>query len=206
MQMMGDVDKTAIACELPVKTIVQLAKDEDWDEKIRRVSLLARNGEQGGWERAQNRALCFVQAQRMRKTFDIMLEKMTGMNADELLDFLSSSDKNGHKHYSARFLADLTAAMEKTQFMSYAALGDTIKEREARGDTGEDNDAATLHAATIAALNAPQATFVPSDLLVKELAEKIHPPVTPAPECHTERKPTETLLDPPYVGESNNVR
>lgn len=180
MALVGDVEKTAAALDLDPKTVRELAESEGWDAKIKRLTLISKGGTPGSWERAQNRALNYVQAQQMRRTFDTLLETLTGKNAEELLSFLSASRSEGGKTgankthtYSARFLSDLASALEKVQFMSYAALGDTIKERQEREDKSDEVDANTLHAAVIQALNSPQAQFVPSHLLVEETSRKV---------------------------------
>ena len=200
MSFIGDVEKTAAVTQLAPAVIQQLAKDEGWDEKIRRVSLLAKGGKPGDWERAQNRALCYVQAHRLRMTFDTMLEKVFGMDADQLISFLSTRTAMGRETVSARFLADLTAAVEKTHHLSYAALGDTVKEREARiGEGGDEAGANQIHAAVMAALNNPKATFVPSDALVEEVTRKMETVNPPETDCPSERKCLDDGAEPPRV-------
>lgn len=172
MTFVGDVEKTAAALDLDPKVVKDLAVSEGWQDKIKRVCLLSKSEKPGDWERAQNRALCFVQAHRVRLVLDKVLECFHELTANEVLDKLSTV-RESHVTFSSRFLSDLTSAMEKAHFLSYAALGDTVKERETREDTSDGVDANALHAATLAALNNPNAKFVPSDLLVLEASQTV---------------------------------
>lgn len=190
MSLVGDVERTAAAMDLSPAVIEKLAKDEGWDEKIRRVSLLSKSGKPGDWERAQNRALCFVQAQRLRATIDTVIGKIFNMDANELVDFMSTAklavgtpkEPRLRVSISSRFLADLASAMEKVHHLSYTALGDTVTERASRA-TGPDGEVSgnDLHAAVVAALNNPNATFVPSKELEAETLRQIRDSAGPSP-------------------------
>lgn len=154
----GDVEKTAEELGLDPAIVRKIADDEDWESKIRKVSLMSKSDKPGDWERAANRALCFVQAHQIRGLIDRMLQSFKGLTPEEIADRLGTFDKNGSIHVSARFFADLTAAAQKAHEMSYAALGDSMGERKDR--SGEENDqlnANALHAAVISALNNPSA-------------------------------------------------
>jgi hypothetical protein len=157
MSLVGDVSKTAAALNLDPLIVQTLADEEGWTEKVRRISVMSKGGKPGDFERAQNRALNFVQAHRMRLIVDAMLQVFDGLTTEEVLAHMTMVDKTGSGHISARFMADLSSASEKVHALSYAALGDTVKERVEReeGDDGEMNTNA-IHAAVIAALNAPQ--------------------------------------------------
>ena len=155
MSLIGDVDKTAAALDLDPSLVGKLVDEFGWDEKVRRVCIMSKSTKPGDWERAQNRALNFVQAHRLRTILDKLIGHYSAMTAEQLSKEFQVLDKNLLAHPSARYLADLAAACEKVQALSYAALGDTVKERVDRLE-GEDGGLSPdqLHAAVIAALNA----------------------------------------------------
>jgi hypothetical protein len=181
MSLIGDVEKTATALDLDPKIVAALADQEGWIDKVRRLSVMSKSGKQGDHERATNRALNFVQAHRMRMTVDALLRSFDGLTPEEICEKLSTVDKNGNYHISARFLADLAAASEKIQALSYAALGDSVKERveRAEADDGEMTPD-QLHAAVIAALNAPHAPAVASQVLEAEVRLIVAPSENPS--------------------------
>lgn len=153
MSLVGDAEKTAAALDLDPDFVRALAKDEGWDHKIQRVCLLSKGEKPGDYERAVNRALCFVQAHQTSQLLDQIIAALRAHKADDLLDAIATKTKFGSV-LSARIFADLTAAMEKCHQMKYAALGDTVKEREGRsGDEEGQMNANALHATVIAALN-----------------------------------------------------
>jgi len=183
MSLVGDAEKTAAALDLDPKFVRDLAKDEGWDQKIQRVCLLSKGERPGDYERAVNRALCFVQAHQTSQLLDRLLTELRGLDGADLLDAVSVKTKFGST-YSARLFADITAAMEKCHQMKYAALGDTVKERDTRANSeGGDLNANDMHAAVISALNgvarspesATQIIIDAQGATVKQLAE-------PAPE------------------------
>jgi len=170
MSLIGDVQKTAAALDISPHIVEGLAEQEGWIEKVRRLSVISKSGKQGDYERAQNRALNFVQAHRLRMTVDAMLRAFDGLTPEEISEKLSTVDKNGNYHISARFLSDLAAAAEKVHALSYAALGDSVKERVERAEASDgDMTPDQLHAAVIAALNAPHAPAVASQVLENEV-------------------------------------
>jgi len=154
MALVGDVEKVAVALDLPVTVVEQLAEDEGWHKKVSRLCVLSKGGKPGDHERAVNRALNFVQAHQLRGVLNGMISHLAKQTVEEQLDSLSVKAKDGGATLSARFLSDLTAAMEKLQGMSYAALGDTLGERKDRDLDGDGElGADALHAAVIQALN-----------------------------------------------------
>mgnify|MGYP000866633206 FL=1 len=154
MSLVGDVDRTAAALDLDPKFVTRLAEEEGWVTKIRRVSLLTKSEKPGDYERGVNRALAFVQGHRLRLVIDKIISRFDGMTPEEVAEELSTADKLGNRHVSARFFADLAAAMEKANTICFHALGDTVSERKERDAVdGEATSAAALHASLIAALN-----------------------------------------------------
>jgi hypothetical protein len=186
----GDVEKTAAALHLAPEFVRKLAQDEGWNAQLKQVCLMSKSGKPGDFERAQNRALCFVQAHQTRNLIDRVLATFGEMTEAEILEAVSSVAKDGSRHVSGRFFADLTAAMQKTHEMAYAALGDGAGERLKREDgQGEEMNATALHAAVLAALNNPKVktidvvaeleTGVAGNL--KQLAEPPPPSVSEPP-------------------------
>lgn len=173
MAVCGDVQKTAAALDLDPKIVEALAEQEGWNEKIRRISLLSKSEKPGDWERAQNRALAFCQAHRIRRLIDRLILKFEGMSNNQLEDALCTKSPNGLRgNLSARFFSDLASAAEKAHHLAYTALGDTVQERQASED-GDSGSAAKLHAALISALNNPAMAGKESELLVKEASDVI---------------------------------
>lgn len=195
MSLVGDCVRTAAALDMDPTVVEALAEEEGWLEKVRRISVMSKSGKPGDYERAQNRALNYIQAHRMRMTVDALLRSFDGLTPEEIVERFETLDKKGDRHISARFLADLAAASEKIQALSYAALGDSVKERVERAET-QDGDMTPdqLHAAVIAALNAPHAPRIAAQVLEDEaklaaLPSEIPPTDTEvANSAHSEQK------------------
>jgi len=168
--LVGDVEKTAAALELDPEIVQKLADAEGWNVKIQRITLMAKSGRPGDFERAQNRALCFVQGHRVRSLIDRVITRFSGMTDEEICAEVTAYGKNGVKHVSARFFTDLAAAAEKAHSMTYAALGDTATDRAQRDTEPDEMNASALHAAVIASLNSPGNSTKPADAIVRELA------------------------------------
>ncbi len=213
MSLVGDVERTAHALNKDPEFVRRLADEEGWSAKIQRVSLMSRGQRPGDWERATNRALMFVQAHQLRGVLDKILFELRELSGEDIMAKCTSTDKNGNCHFSAKFLTDLTAAMEACGRISLVALGDTVTERveraEAKGENGMT--VSQMHAAIISGLEnlgkgSPQTLVIEQAEKVKLLAETVsetqavdagqglptssseNPPSVPAPEV----RPTET--------------
>jgi hypothetical protein len=173
MACIGDVEKVAIALDLEPSQVEQLAEAEGWRDKIRRVSIMSKSGRPGDFERAQNRALCFVQAQCIRQQLDRLLMECAGMTNEELLAKSCVRTRDGGSQLSAKFLLDMASAAEACHRMSYAALNDTVSERADRETDSRDNSSNDLHSAIIAALSNPSTTPPSTTLLLQEANEKV---------------------------------
>lgn len=195
MALVGDVDKTALAFDLTVAEVTELADSEGWAEKIRRVSVMSKSDKPGDWERAQNRALCFVQAYQIRQLINRWIHHFTGLDIETLLSRTSTVDRSGTTHYSAKIVSDLVTAAEACHRMSYTALGDTVTERiDRKQTTGENPTAGDMHSAVIAMLNSHHNLPATKELLIEE-REEIVPP-----------QASETLANKSGLGESVPVR
>lgn len=158
MTLVGDVSRTAAALDLEPALVQALAEQEGWSEKVRRLSVMSKSNKPGDYERAQNRALNFVQAHRFRSLLTGIMAAYEERGPRELIGMVrngASSEKPGHDlKLSCSFIRDLSTAIQNAQNMCYAALGDSVAERNERGETEEgvvSGDA--LHAAVVAALN-----------------------------------------------------
>lgn len=188
MSLVGCVEKVAAALDLDPAIVQGLADEFGWDVKLRRVSLMSKSGKPGDYERAQNRALNFVQAHRLRLVLDKMIAAYSDLSPVDAVMKCASIDREGVPHASARYFADVAAAMEKVQAMSYAALGDSLKERTER-DANDESGGMTpnqLHAAVIAALNNGGVPD-PQTLIAEH--------VPPADSAQPERTPVGTTAD-----------
>jgi hypothetical protein len=173
MATIGDVEKTAAALDLDPHFVGWLAEQEGWLDKVRRVSIMSKGEKPGDWERAQNRALNFVQAHRARMLMDRLILALTKQEEDEFLEHFRTQAKDGRQGFSARFFSDLMAALDKAHHLSYAALGDSVGERlEREKDEGEAS-ANQIHAALLAALNNPGVQQLGSEALVAEASAAV---------------------------------
>lgn len=170
MALVGDVEKTAIAFDLAPADVAELAEAEGWADKIRRVSVMSKSEKPGDWERAQNRALCFVQAYQIRQLINRWTQHLLNMPIDQMLTETATLDKVGGRHVSARIVSDLVTAAEACHRMSYNALGDTVTERMAqKGPDGAPGKLQDTHSAIIAALNGNAQLPLTKELMMGEV-------------------------------------
>lgn len=165
----GDVERTAHAASKTPTEILVLAEAHGWNEKLRGILELKRSGKPGDVERAINRALNFVQAHKFRLFLERVLRDIYSLDSAYLMDLLvvASTDKDGNKSHklSTRAFADLAAALEKCQAMTYSALGDTAAERKGREDSNEaEASGVSLHSklAAMMAESSPAAVLANS--------------------------------------------
>lgn len=149
MALVGDAEKTAIALDLKPDFVRELANQNQWTEKVQRISLVSKSGKPGDWERAQNRALNFVQCHQLRRAIDLQLAHISKLPVEEVMLL---RDRDGNEKLSARIFADLATAMQKIHEMTYNALGDSVKERTAEKPS-DGLQSPNMHTAMIAALN-----------------------------------------------------
>jgi hypothetical protein len=172
MATVGDCARTAVALDLEPSQVRELAEAEGWSEKIRRVSLMSKGGKPGDWERAQNRCLCFVQAQVLREQVNRLLSECASLTNEELMARACVKTRDGGTQLSAKFLVDMASAAESCHRMAYMALDDTTSSRQDREQDSPGAKTSDLHAAIIASLSNPTATVPASSLLLDE-AQKI---------------------------------
>lgn len=180
----GDVERTALACDLSAEVVRSLVLSEGWEDKIKRITLVSKSGglQAGDFERMQNRAVAWVQGHRLRQVMDRVVCRLHEMEVDDVIAELTKTDRDGNKSMSARLFSDLAKAIETVNGLCFAALGDTVPERKP-ASAGGAASAAELHASLIAALNSPTARKLPSDTLVTDVAQAIDSvPNCPTPE------------------------
>lgn len=172
MALVGDVEKTALAFDLSPADVAELAESEGWADKIRRVSVMSKSEKPGDWERAQNRALCFVQAYQIRQLINRWTQHLLNMDVEQMLTETATLDKVGGRHISARIVSDLVTAAEACHRMSYNALGDTVTERIAqKGPDGTTGKLQDTHSAIISALNGAAQLPFSKEVLLGEANE-----------------------------------
>jgi hypothetical protein len=177
MTLAGDVQKTAAALDLDPAVVEKLATEEQWHQKISRVSLLSKSGKPGDYEKGVNRALNFAQAHRGRLILDKLLEEFQDKTPEEILDAVTSRTASGATNVSARFFCDLMAAMEKAHHLTYLALGDSAAERPDVNTEEGEVSANQMHVAVINALNNPAARSMPAAKLLQEEQAAVTMPV-----------------------------
>lgn len=171
MALVGDIQKVSLATDVPEADIEEMAKREGWADKVRRISVMSKSGKPGDWERAQNRALNFVQVHQLRRTIDRVIAHLSEQEAKEIIEHTTHK---GDLTLSARLLTDLASAMQRIHEMSYSALGDSVKERDPEGTgAGAELNSAALHASLIGALNSAKLPGTTPEAIVAETVETV---------------------------------
>jgi hypothetical protein len=122
----GDEEKTSIAAKVPLAAVRSLAHDYNWPNKLRRLKSGA--GESAA-ERVANRAVNYLQAQRMRDILERSMELLEDeeglVRALVQIKLTREGDIDGVV-VSPKAVLELTKALEVVQNMSYRALGDKL--------------------------------------------------------------------------------
>lgn len=176
MALVGDVSKVALALDIPESDVQEMADREGWSDKVRRISIQSKSGKPGDWEKAQNRALNFVQCHQLRRSIDSVIAHIAIKveEGDSGILSLIQHKTEAATNYSAKLFTELAKAMQSVHEMTYSALGDTVKERDPDGD-GKDAalTSAALHASLIGALNQQKLKDSTPETLVKEAVIKV---------------------------------
>lgn len=184
----GDVEKTALALNVSPATVIQVADDEGWLQRLKPIIDLKRSGRPGDIERALNRAVNYVQAHKFRLIVERTLQRLTAMTVEEFdLYILSKPGKEGGREMAltTRAIADLASALEKAQAMSYAALQDTGTDRARHKEGSSENAASEMYDKMAAAMASVKGSQTPRALLLDAqlaAAAELAPPVYPKPE------------------------
>lgn len=145
----GDVERTAASLNVRPVDVLKIADECKWLERLKPILELKKSQRPGDLERAINRALNFVQAHRLRLIIERVISKLAAMGESELNDYIfSAAGEEGetYRKLTTRALADLASAVEKCHSMSYAALSDSVKERQKREESGAESEGGDLHA------------------------------------------------------------
>lgn len=167
----GDIERTAIAANRSVDEIVELSVAGNWAKRIAVLIKLQKSGIPGDTERGVNRAVNFIQADRLRSLIERVLRMLTNMAEGELITNLLAvtTDKEGNTttRIVTRPFADLATALEKAHAMTYQALSDTATDRKDRRETEDTNaSAGEMHMALVdafAKVRAQQPTITLSE-------------------------------------------
>lgn len=170
--LLGDTDRVAAALNIEASVVDDLAETEGWRAKLSKITLMSKGGKPGDFERAQNRAVNFVQAHKLRSIYEKVLRYFDDKDPEEVLAALQNFTKLGTT-ISARFLADLSSAIEKAQMLSYIALGDSITERHDRASGMSQGAGEDIHTAIIAAMNAQGLKNAPAEKLLTEASREV---------------------------------
>lgn len=168
----GDVQKVALMFDLDPALVEKLAEENEWTDKIRRLSLVSKDGtDNGEWAKMQNRALSYVQGHQLRSILQRVLENVGQMTREDLTATVTAV-KAGSVTFTARFYADLAAAMQSAHSMCFTALGDSASERKELAEGKEEGlSIEKLHSAVLMALSNPAGAGAERKLLENEVID-----------------------------------
>lgn len=180
--LVGDAERTALAFNISPRVVQHLAQKFDWDDKIRRISMLSKSGKPGDFERASNRALCFVSGHMLRSVIQRIIENIHNMSREEIVKTVIVQ-KGGGVTFSASFYSDLSAALEKVNSICFTALEDSAGDRTRAGKEAVSAELSVdaLHSAISAALNTPAGAGAERLLLEKEVEKVVKESVPKRP-------------------------
>src|ERR1035437_605072 len=156
----GDVQKTAHAAGIPIKTVTALVVDNSWEERARGLIELKKGDKAGDVERGISRAMNFVQAHRYRVFLETILRSLTEKSVNDvysmfMVDKVNKAGEVVGTTLNFKPLSDLSAALEKVHWMTYQALCDAPADRAGRKlRVDEDTSETDIHARISKALSA----------------------------------------------------
>ncbi len=143
----GDVARTAVACNLTAAEVEDMAHTQGWKERAKEWTTL-KEGSTADVAVQVNRAVNFVQAHRLRSLIDKVVGELSKLEPTDLISRLSTvtTGKGGttRETFNTRALTDLVKAAESAHLMTQRALGDTVQERPATGETRKGSSIALL--------------------------------------------------------------
>lgn len=163
----GDLQKTSLMFDLSPEIVEKLADENDWNGKIKRLSLVSKDGAGNSeWAVIQNRALCLVQGTMLRMVLQRILENVGQMSREDLTATVTAV-KAGSVTFTAKFYAEISAAMEASHRMCYNAICDGAADRGAKDKTAEEDTLSIekLHSAVLMALSGAPGAGVERKLL-----------------------------------------
>jgi hypothetical protein len=179
-QFCGDVERTGHALGVPPVAILRAADRLKWNDRLKVILELKQSGKPGELERGISRAMNFVQAHRMRVVLERLLKKFYDMPDEELFEaaftvkvtHAKDGTESETRSVNTKPFADLAAALEKCQQMTYTALGDTVTERAARHEDSGSGDAVSatqLHSIIASAMAGGDPSSPAAQLLQEQL-------------------------------------
>lgn len=189
--MCGDVERTAACLNVRAVDILRAAEEENWLEKLKPIIELSKSDKKGSVEKAINRALNFAQCHRMRLFIERIINRVSAFSDEDLDDYIfhknTAKDGSQIKSLTTRAVADLSAALEKIQALTYLALNDGTQARLKREE--KDDDGASVGdlsvqiakaMASVRASSTPRAQLLDAQLEVgQSLAKEATRPVNP---------------------------
>lgn len=177
----GDVERCALAMDMDPAVVRALSEQEQWVSKLKRVSLMSKSEVPGEYEKACNRAIMFLQGHAIRSIVQRVCDTLSRQDGNQLLASLAQT-KAGQVTYSAKFLAELSQASERANYMCLNALGDTVSERESEREGGEGKlNMSEVHASVLNALNHGSAVGAERHLLEQNVEDLVRKNVPPKP-------------------------
>lgn len=176
----GDCERTGLAMDIDPEVVREISEREGWIQKVKKVSLMTTSDKSGDYERGVNRALNFVAGHMMRSVIQKILDTLSKQDGNELLASLASV-KAGQVSFSAKFISDLSSALEKVSHITYVALSDSVPERETKKDGSEEMDLQSLHIAVSSALGHSAGAGAERKLLELTVEETVRNTVPPKP-------------------------
>ena len=156
----GDVEKTAVACDVSTEFIEHWIEKEDWRSRLEHINSICSPTTRGPAEieRLINRAALYVQAQRIRRIIDSVVSEIEGeldKGEGSILDLFTVTSEKGGSRIDLKPLLDVTQASLKLSQMSMAAMCDTPTERTLRARQGGaiKDDSLALGAETLKGLS-----------------------------------------------------
>lgn len=122
----GDIEKTSISSKVPAAVIRSLEHDYNWPVKLAR---LKRGAGESEAEKTANRAVSYLQAQRMREIIEKSLEMLENEEAlvKALVRFKFAKEGEIESvEFTPKHVLDLAKALESVHSACYRALGDKI--------------------------------------------------------------------------------
>lgn len=121
LSFQGDVNRTALVCDVEPETVRDLAVSEAWAAKIEQFAVLREQDTNA--QVNLNRTVNFVQARQLAGLVDAVIQHLNS-SPEVLIDSLTTTSKNGSA-FNTKPLTDLVRAAEAIQAMTARALGDT---------------------------------------------------------------------------------
>jgi hypothetical protein len=137
LSFLGDVEKTAAACNISPFYVDTLAQQEKWGSKVAALATLRKDKGADALARELNRTSNFVQGVRIRNLIDKVLADVFN-NEVRFEDLITMRGKNSD-NTTMKGIVELAKAAEIAHRLTYQALGDSMVERATRDEEAEAN-------------------------------------------------------------------